>query len=120
MKVIDHLKTNIIGRKLAEREPLKFTEFSTIIDKDVTPHSPIYQTEAVLRVQQIGTGAIAEEKYIRYQAAVMIADELYGEVIDGLRDILHDIYRTGPYYNPDTKKKIETMLNELTLKEPIG
>jgi hypothetical protein len=120
MKVIDHLKTLKTGYQMAEMTPLKYIKFEQkIVDIEVKPHNPVYETSAYFSVRQVGNGynpSEFEQAIIKKQAAKMVAREIYGEVVDKLYDILDVLYQEGKYDDKVTKM-VSSLADELLLKD---
>lgn len=120
MKVIDRLKT-IRDGYVAIHKPLKFVDIQHLVEPPTTIDQykyPKYLTTATLEFSQIGTDeSITEEILIRERAAKVIAFELYGEVIDRIRDILHYLYKEGPRYDDNVVKDLEKLISDLQLKD---
>lgn len=119
MKVIDKLNTFKTGNVFFNDKPLNFVN----IDRkefpinDSGPNRLIeYRTEARLGMTQLGSGNVNEIKLLQEQAAMAIAHELYGDVVERLHDMLIFLWQQGPRYDDKLVKMVNSLIDELTLK----
>lgn len=122
-RVINQLKTVASGKKLAITKPLDSMNFVSIshsisegiYDKIVAE----YVTEARLSFKQLGTLYANEDerRLLSERAAQTIARELYGDVIEKLRDIQIQLWQDAPRYGDKVVDAIDDLISELTLRK---
>lgn len=122
MKVIDQLKTLKVGYQWAEHKPTKyFTLEYAQMPTEMSPNKwPIYETTAYLKVRQLGDGVrpeSIESKLVQEHAAISVARELYGDVLERLYSIRETLYEEGPRYNDQVLREINNLIDDLNLKD---
>lgn len=124
MKVIDQLRTLKTGYQWAEHKPTKYfsLDYAPLPDEMVPyPNKwPIYETTAILKMRQMGNGVrpdSIESKLIQEKAAIAMARELYGDVLERLYSIRETLYEEGPRYNDQVLREINNLIDDLNLKD---
>lgn len=122
-KVIAQLKTVASGKQVAILKPIKPMDFVAIshsitegIDDRVAAE---YITEARLSFRQLGARYANEHerKLMSERAAQTIARELYGDVVEKLRDIQIQLWQDAPRYGDKVVEDIDDLISELTLRK---
>lgn len=123
MKVIDQLQTARIGYQYKEHKPTKYFSLDVAVplQSDASPNkSPVYETTATLKMRQIGHGNSPdgiEKALIQERAAISIARELYGDVIERLYEVREVLYEEGPRYNDKVLDLVVDLIDDLLLKD---
>lgn len=123
MKVIDQLKTVASGKQVAIMKPLKpdsFVSISHSISEGIDDRiAAEYVTEARLSFRQLGSRYANEyeRNLLSERAAQTIARELYGDVVEKLRDIQIQLWQDAPRYGDKVVEAIDDLISELTLRK---
>ena len=122
MKVIDQLQTAKVGYQYAEHKLTKYfsLDVAAPLPYDVLPNEfPIYETTATLKMRQVGTSKNVEsfeKKLIHEQAAMSIARELYGDVVERLYKVREVLYEDGPRYDDKVMNLVVKLIDDLLLR----
>lgn len=122
-KVISQLKTVASGKQVAILKPLKLTDVVSISHSINEPTddriASEYITEARLSFRQLGSRYANDHELelMSSRAAQTIARELYGDVIEKLRDIQVQLWQDAPRYGDKVMEDIDDLISELTLRK---
>lgn len=121
-KVISQLKTVATGTKVQILRPVSFSpvEITHSINEAINDSvAAEYITEARLSFRQLGSVYANEDerRLLSERAAQTIARELYGDVIEKLRDIQVQLWQDAPRYGDKVMEDIDDLISELTLRK---
>lgn len=122
-RVISQLKTVASGKQVAILKPLKLTDVVSISHSISGPTddriASEYITEARLSFRQLGNRYANEDerRLLSERAAQTIARELYGDVVEKLRDIQIQLWQDAPRYGDKVVEAIDDLISELTLRK---
>lgn len=122
MKAIDQLKTIKTGQRLANSTSnlFKFTHETLGISPHTIDTDILYEyvTGAELKFIQLGRDNHPDEaRMLAERAAIAIAHELYGEVVEKLFDIRTKLWQSGPRYDDEITIMIGDLIDELQLRK---
>lgn len=113
MKVIENLKTVETGRRVAISPRMNFV--TRIAESDVSIKEAILvRSTMTFEMNQIVPDR-SKMPHAHDRAKVVMSREIYGEVIERLRDIREQLWENGPRYDDNILESVEQLIADLTL-----